>query len=244
MNARNPNRTTKPERRFIRRYNPYAARILGVAQAARWYREGILLDEARGFDNIINDLKYGIVPSDLNELVDVAIDAQRHALEARLGAPPGAFTPTSSNVNHHSGTHTGYEVGTGPNPHITLKYPPHISFGIDVHQLDQGAWQELVDATHRAPASLTIPESPGGGTAEVYHGDAEPLGPSECGHYEVVETAMSMDAIALTPETIARLGLGDYVDWGDNPWHDPNEVAAMHDEVIERELNDDIDPGD
>jgi hypothetical protein len=229
MNARNPNRTTKPERRFIRRYNPYAARILGVAQAARWYREGILLDEARGFDNILDDLKYGIVPFDLNDRVNAAIDGQRRALERKLGIAPDMLAATSSDVNHYSAheprftlntdgtTHTGYEVGTGPNAHITLKYPPHISLG---------------------PVGAAAAES----LAAAW--EAEPLGPSECGHYEVVETAMSMDAIALTPETIARLGLGDYADWDGNPWHDPNEVAAMHAEVIERELNDDIDPGD
>lgn len=70
---RNPNRTTKPERRAIRRYNPYAARILGVAQAARWYRDGILLDEAEGFDNILDSVLYGPVPLDLNELVNAAL---------------------------------------------------------------------------------------------------------------------------------------------------------------------------
>lgn len=205
---RNPTRTTKRERRFIRRYNPYAARILGVAEAARWYREGVLLDEARGFDNILNDLKYGIVPLDLNDRVNAAIDGQRDRLERILGTIPGALKSTSSNVNHHGGTHTGYEVSDGPNPHITLKYPPHVSLGNvpDVHQLEPGEWQATVDATRRAPASLTLPESLGGGTFEVEHdsAEAEPLGPSECGYYEVVDIRPNLNAIAVPDAWFAK----------------------------------------
>lgn len=176
---RNPNRTTKPERRFIRRYNPYASRALGVAAAARWHREGILLDEARGFDNILNDLKYGVVPSDLNDRVNAAIDGQRHALEARLGAPPGTFTPTSSNVNHYS--------------------------------------------VHEPMLALIADEEPRVGipTITTYHDGAD-------------------DVLGFTDTTDPS----GYEDWDGNPWHDPNEVAAMHAEVIERELNDDIDPGE
>jgi hypothetical protein len=250
--TRNPNRTTKPERRFVRRYNPYAARALGIGMAARWYRDGVLLDEARGFENILNDLKHGIVPLDLNDRVNAAINGQRDALERKLGLGPGMLTPNSSHVNHYSG------------------------------------------------------------------GDAEPLGPSECGHYEVVDMAMNVDALAvpylseprpqLTPDswvTIegaegsawfakyqayrAGLDLGPgYVAWDGEPWAesekgaaegaiydveadgtatlhdctlapcgwtqpragvpyedeitDPNEGAAMHAEAIENALNDDINP--
>lgn len=249
---RNPNRTTKPERRAIRRYNPYAARILGVAQAARWHREGILLDEARGFDNLVNDALYGLPPADL-------------------------FDKMLARVKAQCPTHTGYEVSDGPNPHITLKYPPHISLGtfeftvmtdletddiLDVHQLEPGEWQATVDATRRAPASLTLPESLGGGTIEVEHdgADVEPLGPSACGHYEVVEMTASADYFAVPYHNGAwqadamftvwqryREGrdLGDeYLVWDGDPWRDPGEVAAVHAEAIENALNDDIEPGE
>lgn len=188
---RNPNRTTKGERRFVRRYNPYAARTLGIAQAARWYREGVLLDEARGFDNLVNDLKYGPVPLELNDLVNAAIDGQRDRLERILGIGPGMLTPTGSNVNHH-GTHTGYEVSDGPNPHITLKYPMHISV-----PYRNGARQ--ADATFAA----------------LYQAYRK-----------------------------GREAGEEYLEWNGDPWHDPNEVAAVHAEAIEHALNDDIDPGD
>lgn len=240
---RNPNRTTKRERRAVRRYNPYAARVLGAAEAARWYRRGILLDEAAGFDNILNDLKHGPVPLDLNDRVNATIDGKRDRLERILGTVPGALTPTSSNVNHYSGgpmqvievaprytEATGYDVE--PDGYINLRYPAHISMVMDVHQLEPGEWQATVDATRRAPASLTLPESLGGGTIKVEHDvaeadgpatrppadldaltnaiidrqrdAAEPLGPSECGHYEVVEVAMNADALAMPKSWLAK----------------------------------------
>lgn len=52
----NPGRTTKPERRAVRRYNRYAVRVLGVAEAARWHRDGILLDEAEGFEHMLAEM--------------------------------------------------------------------------------------------------------------------------------------------------------------------------------------------
>lgn len=282
---RNPNRTTKRERRAVRQYNPYAARILGVAQAARWHREGILLDEARGLDNLVNDALYGLPPDDL-------------------------FDKMLARVKAQCPTHTGYEVSAGLNPHINLKYPPHIILGttpgaltptssnvnnysaheprftimtsletddiIEVHQLQPGEWQATVDATRRAPASLTLPESLGGGTIEVEHdgADVEPLGPSACGHYEVVEMTASADYFVVpylseprpqvVPESWVTVEgadggawfakyrayregreLGDaYLVWDGDPWRDPGEVADVHAEAIENALNDDIDPGE
>lgn len=254
---RNPNRTTKPERRAIRRYNPYAARVLGVAQAARWYREGILLDEVEGFDNILNSVLYGPVPLDLNELVNAALDDPRDRLERILGTAPGMFTPTSSNVNHY-GTHTGYEVSDGPNPHITLKYAPHVSLGAD------GA----PAAAAAIDGRLTEYIAPVGGI------EPEPLGPSECGHYEVVEMTASADYFAVpypseprpqvVPESWVTVGDADggawfakyqayregreagdaYLVWDGDPWHDPNEAADVHAQATENALNDDIDPGE
>lgn len=241
--TRNRNRTTKPERRFVRRYNPYAARALGIGMAARWYRDGVLLDEARGFENILDDLKHGTVPLDLNERVNAAIDGQRDALERKLGLGPGMLTPTSSNVNHYSG------------------------------------------------------------------GNVEPLGPSECGHYEVVDMAMNADFLAMPESWFAKYEEyrkahedGDKMVWHEDepmiefpldkpfapidpsllpaapaiydveadgtatlhdctiapcgwtqpragvPYEDevtePNEGAAMHAEAIENALNDDINPED
>lgn len=236
---RNPNRTTKRERRAIRRYNPYAARILGVAEAARWYREGVLLDEARGFDNILNDLKYGMVPLDLDDRVNAAIDGQRDRLERILGTIPGALKSTSSNVNHHGGTHTGYEVSAGPNPHITLKYPPHISLG--------AAGAPAADALAAA-----IKARQGGYGVDLTEPEAEPLGPSECGHYEVVDIRPNLNVIAMPESWFAKYEAyrkgreagEEYADWDGDPWRDPNEVAAVHAEAIENALNDDIDPGD
>lgn len=269
---RNPNRTTKGERRFVRRYNPYAARILGVAQAARWYREGVLLDEASGFDNLVNDLMSGLVPLDLNGRITAAIDGQRDALERIMGVGPGMLgsmrvvevTATRSKVNHYSARE----------PMFTVMTDLETDAIIEVHQLEPGEWQATVDAMTRAPGLLTLPENLGGGTFEVAHAEAEPLGPSACGHYEVVEETMSVDALAVpylseprpqvVPEswvTIAGAEGGqwfakyqayregreageEYLKWNGDPWHDPNEVAAVHAEAIEDALNDDIDPGD
>lgn len=230
--TRNANRTTKGERRFVRRYNPYAARALGIAQAARWYREGVLLDEARGFDNLVNDLKYGPVPLELNDLVNAAIDGQRDRLERILGVGPGMLTPTSSNVNHYS-----------------------------VHE-------RILDLTAAVNARLN-----GYGAGLDQH-KPEPLGPSECGHYEVVEETPSVDFLAVPylseprPQLIpedwpdtegaeqgawfakyqayreGRDAGEEYLEWNGDPWRDPNEVAAVHAEAIENALNDDIDPGD
>lgn len=263
---RNPNRTTKPERRAIRRYNPYAARILGIAQAARWYRDGILLDEAEGFDNILNSVLYGPVPLDLNELVNAALDGQRDRLERILGTAPGKLTPTSSNVNHFS----------AHEPRFTIMTSLETDDILDVHQLQPGEWQATVDAMTRAPGLLTLPESLGGGTIQVEHdsAEAEPLGPSECGHYEVVEMTASADYFAVpylseprpqvVPESWVTVEGADggawfakyqayregreagdaYLVWDGDPWHDPNEAAAMHAEATENALNDDINPGE
>lgn len=80
--TRNPNRTTKPERRLIRRRNPTMCRILGVAQAARWHRDGWLLDEAKAFESMAADILYGRPPADLDARVNTAIDALAAALDA------------------------------------------------------------------------------------------------------------------------------------------------------------------
>lgn len=280
MTMRNPNRTTKRQRRHIRRYNRYAARVLGVAKAARWHRDGILLDEAKGYDNLVNDLKYGPVPDDLNDRVTAAYDAQRATLECKLGVGPGMLKSTSSNANYR-----------------------------DMRQLKPGEWQATIDATRRAPAVVTIPESLGGGTFTVPHrngahqadamfaaweayrkgrelGDTvevpatpefapiadivgaaevstdyiapvggiepEPLGPSACGHYQVFDTPMRVDAtLHITENNLTELVDGlfirelaeeraaAYVAWNGEPWHDPNEAAAVHAEAIENALNND-----
>lgn len=49
---RNPNRTTKAERRAAKRWNALAARTFGVAEAARLMSAGVLLDEATGLDRL------------------------------------------------------------------------------------------------------------------------------------------------------------------------------------------------
>lgn len=234
---RNPNRTTKGERRFVRRYNPYAARVLGAAEAARWYRRGILLDEAAGFDNILNDLKHGPVRLDLNDRVNATIDGKRDRLERILGTVPGALTPTSSNVNHYSGgpmqvievaprytEATGYDVE--PDGYINLRYPAHISMVMDVHQLEPGEWQATVDATRRTPASLTLPESLGGGTIEVEHDVAEADGPGTLHDCTIAPCGWTQPRAGADPRD----------------WHDPDEAAALRAEAIERELDDDINP--
>lgn len=249
MTMRNPNRTTKRQRRAIRRYNPYAVRVLGLAEAARWHREGILLDEARGFDNILNDLKHGPVPLDLDARVTAALDRQRHALEARLGIGPGMLTPTSSNVNNYS-VHerkldltaavnarlNGYgvnnaEVEVEPLGPSECGHCEVVEMPADVHNLAPGEWQATVDATRRAPATVTIPDSFGGGTFEV---------PNRNGARQADATFGAL----YQAYREARERADAYLEWNGDPWHDPNEVAAVHAEAIENALNDDIDPGE
>jgi hypothetical protein len=104
--TRNPNRTTKPERRLIRRRNPTMSRILGVAQAARWHREGFLLDEAKAFETMAADVLYGRPPADLDDRVMRVL----------------AVTPNYTEA-------TGYSVE--PDGWINLHYPSHISLGVD-----------------------------------------------------------------------------------------------------------------
>lgn len=99
--TRNANRTTKPERRLIRRRNPTMCRILGVAQAARWHRDGFLLDEAKAFETMAADVLYGRPPADLDDRVL-------------------AVTPNYTAA-------TGYSVE--PDGWINLHYPSHISLG-------------------------------------------------------------------------------------------------------------------
>ncbi len=273
MTMRNPNRTTKRQRRHIRRYNRYAARVLGIAKAARWHRDGILLDEAKGYDNLVNDLKYGPVPDDLNDRVTAAYEAQRATLERKLGVGPGMLTATSSNSNNLA-THAGYEVSDGPNPHITLKYPPHTSFVASVpyrngaRQADAmfAAWEayrkgrELGDTVEVPATPEFAPIADIVGAAEVSTDyiapvggiEPEPLGPSACGHYEVFDTPMRVDAtLHITENNLTELVDGlfirelaeeraaAYVAWNGEPWHDPNEVAAVHAEAIENALNND-----
>lgn len=50
---RNPNRTTKAERRAAKRWNALAARTFGIAETARYMRDGVLLDEATGLDRLM-----------------------------------------------------------------------------------------------------------------------------------------------------------------------------------------------
>lgn len=202
MTMRNPNRTTKPERRAVRRYNRYAVRVLGVGEAARWHRDGILLDEAEGFENLVDDVLYGPVPDDLNDRVTAAYDAQRDALERKLGGAPGMLKSTSSNTNYH-----------------------------DMRQLEPGEWQTTVDATRRAPAVVTIPESLGGGTFTVPHRNG-------------ARQADAMFGTFYQAYREARERAEAYLEWNGDPWHDPNEVAAVHAEAIENALNDDIEPGE
>lgn len=216
---RNPNRTTKGERRSVRRYNPYAARILGVAQAARWYREGVLLDEASGFDNLVNDLMYGAPPADL-------VDRTMCVIEA---------APTYT-------TATGYDVG--PDGWINAHYPMHVSTGIDVRQLEPGEWQEMVDAVRRAPGTITIPENLGGSTFAVPH-LSEPRPQVVPESWVTIEGAEGGQWFAKYQAYREGREAGEeYLKWNGDPWHDPNEVAAVHAEAIEDALNDDIDPGD
>lgn len=192
--TRNPNRTTKPERRLIRRRNPTMCRILGVAQAARWHRDGWLLDEAKAFESMAADILYGRPPADLDARVNTAIDALAAALDVRRDA----LTPTSSNVNHYSG-------GPVDIPTLTPRFAPIAHL--------------------------------------VGNAEAEPLGPSACGHYEVVDMtprAGLADDGAAAAEALAEA----YESWDGDPWRDPDEVTAMRAEAIERELNDDHDPGD
>lgn len=208
MTMRNPNRTTKPERRHIRRYNRYAVRVLGVAEAARWHRDGILLDEAKGFENLVVAVLYGPVPDDLNDRVTAALDAQRDALERKLGVGPGILTATSSNVNYH-----------------------------DMRQLEPGEWQATVDATRRAPAVVTIPESLGGGTFEVPHRFTVP-------HRNGARQADATFGALYQAYREGRDAGDEYLEWDGDPWRDPNEVAAVHAEAIENALNEDIEPGE
>lgn len=144
--TRNPNRTTKPERRRIRRRNPTMSRILGVAQAARWHRDGFLLDEAKAFETMAADVLYGRPPGDLGDRVMRVLEVTPNYTEA---------------------------------------------MGNAIYDVDVDGSATLHDCTI-APCGWTQPRA-----------GADP-----------------------------------------RDWYDLNEADALRAEAIERELNDDIDPGD
>lgn len=243
MTMRNPNRTTKRQRRHIRRYNRYAARVLGVAEAARWHRDGILLDEAEGFENLVADVLYGPVPDDLNDRVTAAYDAQRADLERKLGVASGILTATSSNSNDRTTRIMHMSV-----PHRNGAHQADATFGALYQAYRKG--RELGDAVELpatpefapiddivAPLKVSTDYiAPVGGI------EPEPLGRSACGHYEVSDTSMLVDGLFI--RELAEERAAAYVAWNGDPWHDPNEVAAVHAEAIENALNDDIEPGE
>lgn len=207
---RNPERTTKAERRAAKRWNRLAARTFGVAEAARYMRAGVLLDEAAGLDRLAYAMlvdRYSDVMSRLVEprprpsddlaawakataeragnavLAEHGLDDRYTVVYDTTGAAPVGDLDAP--------THTGYEIGTGPNPHITLKYPPHVSFVASVpyrngkHHVDglAEAWRKFQEGRDMAEYAT---------------------------------------------------------DWDGGPWHDPNEAAALSAEAIEDALADDV----
>lgn len=149
---RNPRRTTKRERADVRRSNPTVCRTLGVAAAARLQRQRRMRPEADQLDRFARAL--GLEPlmtesgapgvnhwSAASDTVAAELQQALEAMHAATGTRVAALEghrPVASAVDEdrRMPTYTesiGYEVGTGPNPHITLKYPPHISLGPRYH---------------------------------------------------------------------------------------------------------------
>lgn len=104
---RNPNRTTKAERRAVRRWNPTAARILGTAEAARLWRDGLLYAEGDSLERIMADIRAdglpghwsGLVPQfdveGLNTIMGQLLETQRAMfgdLIAGAGLDPDQYT--------------------------------------------------------------------------------------------------------------------------------------------------------
>jgi hypothetical protein len=239
---RNPNRTTKGERRFVRQYNPYAARILGVAQAARWYRKGVLLDEARGFDNLVNDIMYGIVPCDLNDRITATLDAQRDALAAAVAArlngygagldhyKPEPLGPSA--CGHYEVVEETMSVDALAVPYLSEPRPQVVPESwVTMEGAEEGQWFAKYQAYREGREA---------GDKMVWHED-EPMV-----EFPIDEPFAPIDPSLLLGEYQAyRAGLDlgpGYVAWDGGPWRDPNEVAALHAEAIEDALNDDIDP--
>lgn len=175
---RNPNRTTKPERRLIRRRNPTMSRILGVAQAARWHRDGFLLDEAKAFENMAADVLYGRPPADLDDRVMRVL----------------AVTPNYTEA-------TGYTVE--PDGWINLHYPSHISLGADGAAAGEAlaaAWEGTDTVTLHdcdiAPCGWKQPRAGLDDTDGYAAWDGEPWrDPNEVAtvHAEAIENALNDD---------------------------------------------------
>lgn len=152
---RNPNRTTKPERRAVRASNPIMCRVLGIAAAVRLQRKRNMRPEVEQLDKFARALgletlmtESSCSPHQAADEADQAYaDAVKRNAEAvaaaltervlrpeleRMGIDSSRYTYGLVDEDQRLPTYTesiGYEVGPGPNPHITLKYPPHISLG-------------------------------------------------------------------------------------------------------------------
>lgn len=149
---RNPNRTTKPERRAVRASNPMVCRAMGTAATARLQRKRNMRPEAEqldrltralGLETLITESSHPIQPSDDQAYAD-AVRRNAEAVAAaltervlrpeleRMGIDSSRYTYGLVDEDKRLPQYTesiGYEVGPGPNPHMTLKYPPHISLG-------------------------------------------------------------------------------------------------------------------
>lgn len=217
---RNSNRTTKAERRAAKQWNALAARTFGVAEAARYMRDGVLLDEATGLDRLMYatlfDDGYAIAydTAPVEEITEVRADspdlpeALRPVVEEFVtgrNADPSDYTVAyraselagdTADVLilpkwERGGVLEDYARLHGTAPVIDLAAAPVGAPPFDaVHDLEPGEWQELVDQTRRAPAFVTIPESFGGGTLELYRGDPNER---DAARAEAIESALAND---------------------------------------------------
>lgn len=152
-------RTTKPERRAARRRNTTACNILGDGTIARMWRAGVLLDEAKAFENMAADALYGLPPADLNDRVMTIIGT----------------TPTYTAA-------TGYDVES--DGWINLRYPMHISLGTVPVPADQGQSLARVWESEVGP----FPEGPGDyGDWDGDPWPLVPLTPEPAPSYDMIE---------------------------------------------------------
>lgn len=233
----NPGRTTKPERRAVRRYNRYAVHVLGVAEAARWHRRGLLLDEAAGFEHMLGDMfpgtRYDRAPAQFkaNTLRMLGLIEGDDAANIGAGTVP-ADPATRERVERLLERARRVRFTEGPNAHGFIE-DTHISVGYHngAHHADAmfAAWAAFAQGRQAAEydawdgnpwhdsadgASPRAPRmNPGFVIIDDPHPDDDPF--------------PEVESVEVEPDGFLTLTYA----------RDPNEVDALHAEAIERALD-------
>jgi hypothetical protein len=148
---RNPNRTTKAERRAVRASNPMVCRTMGIAAAARLQRQRSMRPESAQLDRLTRALGLETLMTESTQpgvnhwsapQPDAAALAEQYrdwVLNGEMRSPSGRFRamrgwaggvtiiddPNPDDVPYP----TVESVTVEPDGWLTLKYAPHISLG-------------------------------------------------------------------------------------------------------------------